>query len=274
MHFSSILAALSAFAGLSSAGMLPIYMANETDVSVGALANVDAAAAAAAFGCGKLQPHLNKADCEHMAKIGMAGQGINSLKPNGKAWIGGGGPNTFKFTNRATHPSAVPVTVVLWAWNGDRDYQAMCVNVRRPYITVSLPKPGDSIVISVANNVVGGFAALNNHATILSNAGLVYNTWGEFNTKGDSTVDVSREVNTRGNVMSIRASNGCVSNMSKCVFLCKNGGVDHCGDAGSYHLTNCGPPNPGAHTDNGGADGGCSGWGNHGKHLDVDLGRS
>ncbi|OAA60683.1 hypothetical protein ISF_05722 [Cordyceps fumosorosea ARSEF 2679] len=193
------------------------------------LDNMDAAAAAAAFGCGKLQPHLDKADCEHTARIGMAGQGINSLRPNGKAWIGSGGPNTFKFTNRATtHPSPVPVTLVLWAWDHDRDYQAI-------------------VVVLVADGVVSGFAALNNHATVLSGAGLVYNTWGEFNTEGAGTVDVSREVNARGNAMSIRASNGCESNMGKCVFVCKNGGVGHCGDAGSYHLTNCGPANRAAH---------------------------
>lgn len=208
-----------------------------------------------------------------MARIGMAGMGINSERPNGKAWIGGGGPNTFKFTNTASHPSAVPVTLVMWTWNNEKDYQSMCVNVRRPTVTVSLPKPGDSVVVSVANGVTGGFAALNGHATTLNNVGQVYNTWGEFNTKGGGTVDISREVNTRGNVMTIRASNGCESNMSKCVFLCKNTNVDHCGDAGTYHLTNCGKGNPGAHTDNGGADGGCSEWSNRGGHLEIGLGR-
>ncbi len=209
-----------------------------------------------------------------MSKIGMAGQGINSLQSNNKAWIGGGGPNTFKFTNRATKPSPVPVTLVLWLFENDSDYQAMCVNVRRPYITVSLPNIGDSIVVSVANNVIGGFAALNNHATFLSNAGLVYNTWGEFNTLSGNTVDVSREVNPHGNVMSIKANNGCEANFSKCVFLCKQSGLDHCGDAGSYHLVNCGGSNPGAHSNNDGTQGGCSYWGGKGSHLDVDLGRS
>lgn len=208
-----------------------------------------------------------------MARIGMAGQGINSLRPNGKAWIGNQGPNTFKFTNTASHPSPVPVTLVLWTWENDGDYQAMCVNVRRPKVTVSLPKVGDSIVVSVANNVVGGFAALNGHNTILNNVGQVFNTWGEFNTKAGGTVDVSREVNTHGNVMSIHASNGCQSDMGKCVFLCNNQKLDHCGEAHTYHLSNCGGNNPGAHTDNGGADGGCSGWKGRGNHLNVNLGR-
>lgn len=49
-----------------------------------------------------------------MSKIGMAGQGIDSLQHNNRAWIGGGGPNTFRFTNRAANPSPVPVTLVLW----------------------------------------------------------------------------------------------------------------------------------------------------------------
>lgn len=207
-----------------------------------------------------------------MSKIGMAGQGQNSLSPNGKAWIGTQGPYTFKFTNNAIHPHAEPVTLILWTWEHAGDYQAMCVNVRAPKISVSLPKPGDSITISLAEGVTGAFASLDGHSTTLNQYGQVHNTWGEFNTRGSgATFDISREVHSKGHAMDIRGSNGCLSNLKTCVFLCKDPNAKSCGKAGDYHIVNCGGGNPGAHSENGGADGGCSGWGNHGKHLDVLL---
>lgn len=152
----------------------------------------------------------------------------------------------------------------------------MCVNVRRPYITYSLPNIGDSVTISVAPGNTGAFAAVNNHATVVNQYGQVSNTWGEFNTKpGGATFDVSREVDMNGNIVRMRGGNGCESNFEKCTFKCVNG-QNSCLDAGSYDLFNCGPPNPGAHRDPGpnGTNGGCGGWGNdnHG-HVDVELAR-
>ncbi|KAJ6786424.1 hypothetical protein PWT90_04046 [Aphanocladium album] len=264
MRSFAALAAAAALAGLSNADLTHSEKAAE-------LMSANTKLAAAGFSCANLKPHLNKQDCEYMSKIGIHGQGENSLKPNGKAWIGTQGPYTFKFTNNAIHPAARPVTLILWTWENSQDYQAMCVNVRSPKISVSLPRPGDSITISLAENVTGAFASLDGHETKLNNVGQVDNTWGEFNTAGNwATVDVSREVNSKGHAMDIRASNGCVSNLVTCVFTCKDPNVHSCGTAGSYHLQNCGGSNPGAHTDNGGADGGCGGWGGS-KHLDVLL---
>lgn len=208
-----------------------------------------------------------------MSNIGMAGQGDNAVSNNGNIWIGGDGPNTFTFTNQATSPSPVPVILILWDMPAG-DYQSSFMNVRRSKISYSLPNIGDSVTISLANGVSGGWAALNNHATTLSQWGQIYNTWGEFTSGAYATVDVSREVNMGGNVMSIRTSGGCTSNMNTCVFTCKNG-QNTCGDSGTYQLENCAAGSqPGASYGlyDGNPSGGCQGWSN-GGHLDISLGR-
>lgn len=245
---------------------IPAEALNATAVDV-----ADAAVAAAAFNCDKRVARLSKSDCTYLKSKGFTDQGVNAVKAAGKAWIGNDGPYTFKFTNQASKP-AVGVILVLWLMNGEKDYGASFVNARRPRITVSLPKPGDSVVISVAANQIGGWAAITGHATGLSRFGQVSNTWGEFNTKKNgNTFDVSREVNMKGNGMHIRAGNGCVADMGTCVFKCVNG-ANSCGNAGEYKIFNCQAPNPGAQHANDGANGGCSGWGNSGRgHLDVDL---
>ncbi|TQS33947.1 hypothetical protein Golomagni_05693 [Golovinomyces magnicellulatus] len=236
--------------------------------------NFTALAAQSSFPCNPPVPRLNQGDCQYIRSLNFVDQGINAVRPNGRAWIGNQGPYTFKFTNRATNPGPVGVIVVLWLMNGPRDYQASFVNARRPFITASLPNPGDSIVISLSEGQVGGWAAVNGHNTVLTQYGQISNTWGEFNTKRDgNTFDVSREVDMRGNAMQIRANNGCVADLGKCVFRCING-ARSCGNAGEYKIFDCDPPNPGAHHDADGMNGGCSGWGNSGNgHLEIALKR-
>lgn len=224
------------------------------------------------FGCDGLVPGLNAQDCQWMSNIGMAGQGDNVLSNNGYIWIGNDGPNTFTFTNEATNPSPVPVTLILWDMPPG-DYESSFMNVRRPKVSYSLPNIGDSVTISLVNGVSGGWAALNNHATTLSQWGQIFNTWGEFTTGSYATADVSREVNMEGNSMSIRTSGGCVSNMDTCVFTCYSG--VSCGDPGTYQLLNCAPGSqPGASYGlfDGNPSGGCQGW-SDGGHLDISLGR-
>jgi hypothetical protein len=204
----------------------------------------------------------------------MAGQGINARSPNGNVWIGNDGPNRFTFTNRASSPSPVSVTLILWD-QAPGDYQASFMNVRRPKISYSLPNVGDSVTVSLANGVSGGWAALTDHATTLSQYGQISNTWGEFTTGNSATVDVSRLVNMGGNKMSIKVSTGCVSNMNTCVFTCKSGNT--CGTSGSYDLTNCANGSqPGASYGvwDGNPSGGCQGWSNGGGSLAISLERS
>lgn len=148
------------------------------------------------------------------------------------------------------------------------------MNVRQPQISYSLPLTNSSVTISVARDISGGFATLQNHNTALSQYGQVDNTWGEFTTGDYATVDVSRLVNMAGNAMEITVrDNGCVSSMDRCVFECKNGAAT-CGDSGSYDLLGCdNGSQPGAtygSYDGVNPDGGCQGWGANG-HLDIVL---
>lgn len=198
-----------------------------------------------------------------MSSIGMVSQGANAVSNNGGIWIGSDGANTFTFTNEATNPSDVSVILVLWNADG---YDGSFVNAYTPAITYSLPNIGDSVTISVANSISGAWAALNNHATTLNEYGQIFNTWGEFTSGDYATVDVSMEVNTAGNSMSITVDeNGCVSDMTTCVFQCTAGtSVQSCGDSGTYELTNCAVGSqPGATYGvyDGNPSGGCQGLG-------------
>ncbi|KAK7750497.1 hypothetical protein SLS62_007576 [Diatrype stigma] len=225
--------------------------------------------------CGSLAFGLTLDDCEHISSIGMADQGLNPTTNNGLIWIGNDGDYTFTFTNAAGYAGAdnVPVTIVIWNFPA-YDYEASFMNVRQPQISYSLPMTNSSVTISVARDISGGFAALQNHNTALSQYGQVDNTWGEFTTGDYATVDVSRLVNMAGNAMDITVrDNGCVASMDRCVFECKNG-ADSCGDSGTYDLLGCdNGSQPGAtygSYDGVNPDGGCQGWGANG-HLDIVL---
>lgn len=213
-----------------------------------------------------------------MSKIGMAGQGFNIQAPSGKTfnnqapsgdiWVGNQGPNKFVFTNNA----AGPVTVIVWNMPPG-DFQSSFMNARKAQVSFSLAKPGQSVTVSIANGVSGGFAHLISGKTTLSPNGQVFNTWGEFTTGGPTaTVDVSRLVNMSGNAMSIKTSN-CVSDMNTCVFTCKNGNT--CGLKNEYNLLNCAPGSQtGANfglRDNQ-PEGGCNGFPNGGT-IQVSLGK-
>ncbi|KAK2616310.1 hypothetical protein QQS21_000744 [Conoideocrella luteorostrata] len=219
------------------------------------------------FNCDSPVSGLNKADYEYMASIGILGQGVNAMSDSGRIWIGEGGPNTFTFKNDADGP----LIVVLWDFPPS-DYEASFMNARHAAVSSSLPRKGDRVVVSLANGVSGGWSALVNQNTKLSQYGQIDNTWGEFTTGNYATVDISREVNMRGTSMSVRTSGGCVSDMNRCVFVCKSG--DKCGESGSYTLQDCQPGSqPGANywTDNVNASGGCQAWSN-GGHLEITLG--
>jgi hypothetical protein len=199
-----------------------------------------------------------------MSAIGMAGMGTNAKAANGGVWIGSQGPNIFAFTNKA----AVAVTVIIWT-QAAGDYQSSFMNARKPAISYSLGA-GQTVTISMANGVSGGWAALYGGKTTLSQYGQINNTWGEFTTGGYATVDVSREINMAGNTMSITVgSTGCVSNMSKCVFQCKSGNT--CGASGTYNLVGCAANSQSGATfgtNSGNPSGGCQGF-NNGGHVAV-----
>lgn len=66
--------------------------------------------ASGALDCSNPVQGVNWEDCQHMARVGMAGMGDNVLEDNRHIWIGDDGPNTFQFTNKA---SEGPITLIL-----------------------------------------------------------------------------------------------------------------------------------------------------------------
>lgn len=218
--------------------------------------------------CSNLPRGLSLADCQHMSNIGMASTGINSYSNNGLIWIGSDGPNTMTFHNLA---GGVPVTLVVW-YDAPGDYSASFMGSEQAYVTFSLTGDLSSVTISLANGVSGGFAGLYNELTDLTAYGQINNTWGEFTTGADATIDVSREINMNGNGMSINVSTGCVSNLSRCYFGCIDGNSG-CWEANTYQLYNCEPTSQTGATyglDAGQPSGGCQGWSNGGQ-IDITF---
>lgn len=167
--------------------------------------------------CTSLVSGLSSSDCSWLSSIGFAGQGSNPT--SGNMFIGENGPNKFVFTNNAG------VDVVLMMWDdgsSPKTSTAPYVSGYAPAISWSLSH-GASVTVSVADTVSGGFAGVYVGSTGLDSMGQIYQTWGEFTTGPDATVDVSREVNKAGNSLSITTSNGCTSDMNDCVFECNGG---------------------------------------------------
>ncbi|ATY63396.1 hypothetical protein A9K55_008624 [Cordyceps militaris] len=178
--------------------------------------------------CNRPVQGLSQDDCQHMSKIGFGSMGKNSDHDNGAIWVGGDGPTTFTFTNRADEG----VTVVMWL---QTDYKSSFVNVRQPYVTYSLPSPGDAVTVSAAQGISGAFAALHRDTTLRD--GHIFNTWGEWSTGPYATVDVSRLPNMDGDRIEIETPGGCRANMDRCVFTCKR--ASRCGASGEYSLQSC-----------------------------------
>ena len=209
-----------------------------------------------------------------MSQIGMLGTGSNPQLPNNRIWIGSEGPNVFTFVNAAE----VPLILVLWLM-APYDDQASFMNARVPAITYSLTDPGAAVQVSLANGVPGGWAALYNRTTTLTEYGQIDNTFGEFSTGDWATIDVSRLVNMRGDPMTISVAagrgkvGGCVADMSRCVYTCDVGAGNSCGAEGTYSLLDCVGPNAVQSADeDGNPTGGCQGW-SFGGEVGVVLTR-
>lgn len=145
------------------------------------------------------------------------------------------------------------------------------MDARTPKITYSLPSQGSAVVVSIDNEVPGGWSTVYNYTTTLTEYGQMNNTFGEFNTGIFATTDVSRLVNMVGHPMTVVVKgSGCRSDMQTCVYMCAEEGVITCGRERSYRLENC-QGQPGAVVSNdeeGNPTGGCQGWSN-GGHVDV-----
>lgn len=185
-------------------------------------------------------------DAAFLTKLGFAAPGLNSVVPNGAAWLGEGGPYTVDFSNNSTEP------VIMTVWTGMTSW----VNANTPQLTFSLP-PKKMQTVSFAEGASGAWAPV--YPTTKLVMGQISETWGEFTFAGIyTTIDVSREVNMSGRGMQIKTPN-CVSDMYRCVFVCTDGSKT-CLD--NYTLKNCATGSqPGAANGvyAGKSSGGCSG---------------
>ena len=195
--------------------------------------------------------------------LGFTASGVNAMSSNGAVWIGSDGAYTNEFTN----DSDESLILVVWGPWGS------WVNKQQPQITLSLPA-GAQTTLSFASGYSGAWTGIySDTASVLKSNGQVSNTWGEFTMSMYGVVDVSREVNMSGHVMSIVGPT-CTSNMSTCVFTCP-AGENVC--TTGFSLDNCNPAtNPGAQSGvspfDGSPSGGCGGLGNS-AHLKTSLGK-
>ncbi|KAK3316616.1 hypothetical protein B0H66DRAFT_561738 [Apodospora peruviana] len=213
------------------------------------------------FDCGNPVRGLAREDCQYLSQIGFAGYGQNPS--SGNIWIGNNGPNVFTFSNKAT----VDVTLVIWDQsNGDA---SSFVTAHAPKITWTIPR-GGSVQVSLQNGVSGGYSGIYRGQTKISQWGQVGNTWGEFTTGQDATINISREINMSGNIFSAKVSTGCLADMNHCAYVCKSGNT--CGESGTYSLIGCKEqPNNNAGMRGSNPAGGCAGWSNGSGRIDAQF---
>lgn len=252
---------LFALAGLVSLGMCaPIDTLDEDSTGILTKRNK--------FTCDKLVEGLSRDDCNRMANIDMAGQGQNAKEATEKGiWVGKNGHTKFAFKNK----SKGRVTLIVWS-KASGDFQSSFMNALKPQVSWSLA-PDQGLTVSLNAGVSGGFAGLYENNTTLSQWGQIFQTWGEFTTGKWATVNVSRLVRMDGNPLSIRTPIGCVTDMDKCVFVCKDS-KNTCGERDTYQLKNCGPGSqPGANYGEkfGQPEGGCQGFEEPGSEVSIEL---
>ncbi|KAF2837342.1 hypothetical protein M501DRAFT_986657 [Patellaria atrata CBS 101060] len=141
-----------------------------------------------------------------IGKLQLKQLGVNAVSKCAHSWIGKDGP----YVNEVVNESGEDLTVVVWGPMGS------WVNAVQPQITISLAN-GTSTHISFASGAIGALSAVYPDTTNVM--GQLYNTWIEFTFAPMGVVDVSREVNMNGHVMSIEGPD-CVSDMDTCVFKC------------------------------------------------------
>jgi hypothetical protein len=179
--------------------------------------------------------------------------GINAKTDNGGLWVGGDSAFGMDVTNNGED-----AVFYCWVKNG---FSGMSVNVNAPAISVGI-KNGQTVKISAAPGVSGACAPATK-STPKSNFGGVKNTWAEFTfsdaaKKVMGAFNVSKNVNMKGCTISMQGST-CKSDMSTCVFQCKDSSLDSC--EFGYDLINCSASNGGGGGYDqamGGMGGGCN----------------
>lgn len=195
--------------------------------------------------------------------LGIISVGKNDKSDNGGIWIGTQSKWKAEFTNDADEDA------VIFCWKAD-GFSGMSLNVNQPEISVGL-KSGESVVVSFAENVPSACAPAWG-STKLALFGGLDQTWWEVTFGSTGAFDVSRNVNMKGCNISSKGSK-CVSDMSTCVFKCKDESASSCEAGTDYDLFNCDASNGGG----GGYDvvmagtgGGCS-MGSSGETVKVSF---
>lgn len=153
-----------------------------------------------------------------ISRLGLKGAGVNSVTANGGIWIGTDSAWQTEFTNDGSGD----MVVFCWQANG---FSGMSLNVNLPAISVGLKK-GESVSVSFAEGVPSSCSGVFSD-TKLALFGGIDNTWYEVTFGSQGAFDISRNVNMHGNNISAKGSK-CVSDMTTCVFQCKDSSVASC----------------------------------------------
>jgi hypothetical protein len=168
-----------------------------------------------------------------IANILGAQTGVNSKTNNGGIWIGTDSDWQMEVTNGGSK------NAVFYCWKAN-GFSGMSINKNTPDISVGL-KPGQKVDLAFAAGVPAACAPATDSSKLALFGGL-YETWAEVTFGKDGAFDVSRNVNMKGCNISMKGSK-CTSDMTTCVFKCKDTSVDSC-ETG-YTLDNCDAGNGG-----------------------------
>ena len=193
-------------------------------------------------------------------KMGISSVGENAVSNNGGLWIGEDSPWKSVFTNDANRD------LVLFCWKAN-GFSGMSLNVNKPAISVGL-KPGQKVTVSFAEGVPSACAHAFEDTTLAIFGGL-FQTWSEYTFGPQGAFDVSRNVNMKGNPVSMKGSK-CTSDMNTCVFHCQDQNAPSC-ETG-YALAGMDAPGCGGGYDPvmQGVGGGCS-MGHDGETVQVTF---
>lgn len=216
--------------------------------------------------CGSPVAGLTAGDCNILSNLGVKAMGTSAGTS-----VGTKNPNTWNVQNKSGK------SIIIVAWGN----QGSWVNAVAPDVTYTLA-PGASVTLSTPVGYSGAMSAIYGTDTKLVN-GQISNTWLEFTTGQWGVINVSREVNTKGNTLSATltstSNQKCTTDFTKCYFSCTGAPAGNtcwqpfsAANPTGYQLYNCaGGSQPGAQKGSyaGGDSGGCGGFSATGGHTDV-----
>ena len=187
--------------------------------------------------------------------------GKNDKSNNGGIWIGSDSAWGMSVTNSGGKDA------VFYCWKSN-GFTGMIIKDNVPEVSVGI-KSGQTVNLSFAAGVSGACAPATDSSKLAMFGG-VSETWAEFTFGKDGAFNVSKNVNMKGCSISMKGSK-CTSDMSTCVFQCKDTSADSC--MTGYDLINCDAGNGGGggyDTVMQGVGGGCA-MGDSGEKIQVSF---